>query len=69
MPMPMYNYDNAINILHDTYWVGFYDESADLHCNPYLLIDHGDVIFRKTMGKWGIDPGSNKITSPWSMRR
>lgn len=48
--MPMYNYDNAIDILRDTYWVGFYDESADLHCNPYLLIDHEDVIF--------FDPGS-----------
>jgi len=45
-----YNYNDAINILRDIYWVGFYDAEADLHCNPYLMIDGLDVIL--------FDPGS-----------
>lgn len=44
------DYDNALNILRDIYWVGFYDEEAHLHCNPYLLVDDKDVVF--------FDPGS-----------
>ncbi len=44
------DYDNAIAVTRDIHWVGFYDEEASLHCNPYLLIDRDDVIL--------IDPGS-----------
>jgi len=44
------DYENAIAILRDIYWVGFYDREADLHCNPYLLLDDEDVIL--------FDPGS-----------
>jgi flavorubredoxin len=44
------DYDNAIAITRDIHWIGFYDEQASLHCNPYLLIDEDDVIL--------IDPGS-----------
>ncbi len=40
----------AIAVAADTYWVGFYDEAASLHCNPYLLVDDPDVVL--------IDPGS-----------
>jgi len=44
------DYSNALNILRDIFWVGFYDKEAHLHCNPYLLIDDQDVVF--------FDPGS-----------
>lgn len=44
------NYNNAIAVLHDIYWIGFYDKEASLHCNPYLIIDEKDVVL--------VDPGS-----------
>lgn len=44
------DYDNPIAATREIYWVGFYDETAHLHCNPYLLIDEDDIVF--------IDPGS-----------
>jgi len=45
------NYDNALAVTREIYWVGFYDEESSLHCNPYLLInDDGDVVL--------FDPGS-----------
>ncbi len=48
--MATYDYDNSVAILSDIHWVGFYDKEADLHCNPYLLIDDKDTIL--------FDPGS-----------
>ncbi|MDH5559638.1 MAG: hypothetical protein OEY59_02130 [Deltaproteobacteria bacterium] len=42
--------NHAIQITEDIFWVGFYDEKADLHCNPYILNDQDDVVF--------FDPGS-----------
>lgn len=48
--MAKIDYENPVAILRDIYWVGFYDKEADLHCNPYLLIDDNDVIL--------FDPGS-----------
>lgn len=44
------NYDEAIEIAPGIYWVGFYDQTANFHCNPYLIVD-GDEGFL-------IDPGS-----------
>ncbi len=44
------DYNNSIAITREIYWVGFYDETSKLHCNPYLLIDEDDVLF--------FDPGS-----------
>lgn len=44
------DYNNAISVTRDIYWVGFYDEEASLHCNPYLLIDGDEAVL--------IDPGS-----------
>lgn len=43
-------YQNAVAVTRDIHWVGFYDEAANLHCNPYLLVDEGEAVF--------IDPGS-----------
>lgn len=44
------NYDDAVAVTKDIHWVGFYDKQAQLHCNPYLLIDGEDVVL--------FDPGS-----------
>ena len=48
--MMTYNYDEAVPITREIFWVGFYDSEAKLHCNPYLLIDDKDVVL--------FDPGS-----------
>ena len=42
--------NNSMQIADGIYWVGFYDASAALQCNPYLLIDHNEAIL--------FDPGS-----------
>ena len=44
------DFDEAIAVTRDIHWVGFFDKEANLHCNPYLLIDDSDVIL--------FDPGS-----------
>lgn len=44
------DYSNAIPVTRDIHWIGYFDEEAHLHCNPYLLIDDQDVIL--------FDPGS-----------
>jgi flavorubredoxin len=45
------NYDDPVAITRDISWIGFYDEPAHLHCNPYILFDDdGEVVL--------IDPGS-----------
>ena len=44
------DYNKALPVTREIYWVGFYDQEADLHCNPYLLIDEKDVVL--------FDPGS-----------
>lgn len=44
------DYNSPVAATREIYWVGFYDEKANLHCNPYLLIDSEDIVF--------IDPGS-----------
>lgn len=44
------DFDDAIAVTRDIYWVGFYDQEANLHCNPFLLLDDADVIL--------FDPGS-----------
>ena len=42
------NYDNAISILRDIYWVGFKERDTNLHCNSYLLLDDDEVVFFDT---------------------
>jgi len=48
------DFEDAIKVADDIYWVGFSDEKAHLHCNPYLLID-GDG---KDTEAVLLDPGS-----------
>jgi len=50
MAMPEFDYDQAIEIAEGVYWIGYYDEEASVHCNPYLIIDDDESIV--------IDPGS-----------
>lgn len=44
------NYDSSVAVTRDISWVGYYDVEAQLHCNPYLLIDGDEGVL--------IDPGS-----------
>lgn len=45
-----YDYLEPIEVSRGVYWVGFYDEVASFHCNPYLFIDGEEAII--------LDPGS-----------
>jgi flavorubredoxin len=38
------DYENPIEIAEGIYWVGFYDTTSGLHCNPYLIIDHDEAL-------------------------
>lgn len=42
--------DTALEVLPGIFWVGFYEDTTKLQCNPYLLVDGDDVVF--------FDPGS-----------
>lgn len=48
--MRAYDYNNAISVVREIFWVGFNEKDSNLHCNPYLLIDKEDIVF--------FDPGS-----------
>lgn len=50
MKATTYNYDDPIAITEDIYWIGFFDHAANMHCNPYLLIDGDEAVL--------FDPGS-----------
>ena len=41
---------SCIEIDNGIFWVGATDEAGSLHCNPYLIVDHGEGVL--------IDPGS-----------
>jgi flavorubredoxin len=43
--MKKLDYDNAVAITRDIYWVGFEEKETNLHCNPYLLLDDNEVVF------------------------
>jgi len=38
------DYEKAIPVADNIYWVGFYDELSGLHCNPYLIIDGEEAV-------------------------
>jgi len=38
------DYSSFIEIAEGIYWVGFADESAGLHCNPYLIVDGDEAV-------------------------
>ena len=45
-----YDYLEPIEVAKGVYWVGYYDEGANFHCNPYLLVDGEEAVI--------FDPGS-----------
>jgi hypothetical protein len=36
--------ETSVEIADGIYWIGFYDEQAGLHCNPYLIVDNDEAI-------------------------
>ena len=36
--------ERSVEIAEGVYWVGYYDEQAGLHCNPYLIIDNDEAL-------------------------
>jgi flavorubredoxin len=36
--------ESSIEIAEGIYWIGFYDQQAGLHCNPYLIVDNDEAI-------------------------
>ena len=42
--MSQQNYQDAIEIAPQIYWVGVYDPKAHFHCNPYLLVNGGESV-------------------------
>lgn len=38
------DYQEYIEIAQGVYWIGFYDEKAGLHCNPYLIVDGEEAL-------------------------
>ena len=38
------DYDQPIEIAEGIHWIGFYDESSGLHCNPYLIVDGDEAV-------------------------
>ena len=39
-----YEYDRPIPIAEGVYWVGFYEEKTNLHCNPYLIVEGDQAV-------------------------
>lgn len=38
------DYSDFVEIAEGTYWVGFADQKAGLHCNPYLITDGDEAV-------------------------
>jgi flavorubredoxin len=36
--------ERSVEIAEGVFWVGFYDEPAGLHCNPYLIVDNDEAV-------------------------
>ncbi|HOW56611.1 MAG TPA: MBL fold metallo-hydrolase [Smithellaceae bacterium] len=37
-------YDRPITVADGIYWVGFYEEATNFHCNPYLVVQGDKVV-------------------------
>ena len=44
-------YDNYIEIADGIFWVGFADENAGFHCNPYLIVDNDEAVLIDSGGR------------------
>ncbi len=36
--------ERAVEIAEGIYWIGYYDEQAGLHCNPYFIVDNDEAL-------------------------
>ena len=67
------DYNDSIEIAEGIYWVGFVDENAGLHCNPYLIVDHGEAVLIDSGSRNDFSTVMLKImrtgTNPHSIRR
>jgi len=66
-------YDNYIEIAEGIYWVGFADEHAGFHCNPYLIVDNDEAVLIDSGGRNDFSTVMLKImrtgTNPKSIKR
>jgi len=45
------DFDDFIEIADGIYWVGFADEHAGFHCNPYLIVDNDEAVIIDSGGR------------------
>lgn len=38
------DYEKAIEIADNVYWIGFIDRESGLHCNPYMVVDGDEAV-------------------------
>jgi len=66
-------YDNFIEIAEGIYWVGFADEKAGFHCNPYLIVDGDEAVLIDSGGRNDFSTVMLKImrtgTNPKNIKR
>ena len=66
-------YDNFIEIAEGIYWVGFADEHAGFHCNPYLIVDNDEAVLIDSGGRNDFSTVMLKImrtgTNPKNIKR
>lgn len=67
------NYQQAIEIAENIYWVGFLDENVGLHCNPYLIVDGDEAVLIDSGSRGDFSTVMLKVmrtgTSPNKIRR
>ena len=51
MEMNQLDYLKPIEITEGIYWVGFVDNGASLHCNPYIIVDDDEVVLIDEIGR------------------
>lgn len=54
------DYSNPIEIADGIYWIGYADDNAGLHCNPYIIVDGDEAVL--------IDAGSRNDFSTVMMK-
>jgi len=67
------DYDDFIEIAEGVYWVGFADECAGFHCNPFLIVDNDEAVLIDSGGRNDFSTVMLKImrtgTNPKNIKR
>ncbi|GBE04627.1 nitric oxide reductase [bacterium BMS3Abin10] len=58
-----YDYLEPIEVAKGVYWIGYYDEKASFHSNPYLLIDGDEAVVFDPAGVMEYPKVASKIFS------